>query len=394
MRQTTMVYNNKKILMRAAFIVFILFSVASGVKAQNNATDKYTLLEPLPCIPTQSTPCTSATITQVSLSDYFQYAFNLMIALAAAASVFMIVWGGFQYVTTDSWFDRKRGKERLKNSIYGLLMVICAYLVLKTVNPKFVELPTSIPAIKVSPLIMKQQTDFFTQLENDANQYKINQVQSTQRRTEAKALDVQLADEITSLNKQLADAITNGTQDQIETIKKEIDKKEDLFKQNRSQIFVESANLRINAALSSLTVDAKGSLIGNNINIVDPNGAQTLGAENLKVIGQITRNIYDTGAQSIKQLGDLQNSKTPEYAQTVLNTMDDALLKAATIYIETYKANPPKTSQAGNASILAMIDYKNSFTLTNPQKQAEKEQLLINLCKSYISKQVDNNLCK
>ncbi len=142
-------------------VKFILFSLISlsGILAlsQNiafadNSNQTYTLLEPLPCIPGGQVTCTTpgATQTTLNMGTFFQYAFNLLIALAAVAAVFMIVWGGFLYVTTSSSQSKSDGLKYFKNAIYGLLMIFGAYLILHTVNPTLTAFPTSIPAIQAA----------------------------------------------------------------------------------------------------------------------------------------------------------------------------------------------------------------------------------------------------
>ena len=104
----------------------------------------YTLLEPLPCVG-NTVNCTQGQLQpSVDLNQYVQYAFNLMIALAAVAAVVMIVWGGFLYMGSDSWNKKKDGGDIARNAIYGLLLVLCTFIILKTVNPKLVQIPATL----------------------------------------------------------------------------------------------------------------------------------------------------------------------------------------------------------------------------------------------------------
>ena len=116
----------------------------------SNTPASYTLLEPLPCIPNASgTNCTAGTMIQkVDFQTYIQYLFDLTIAVAAFAAVFMIIWGGFQYMSTDAWEAKSEGISKLKNAVLGLLLILCSYLILKTVDPRLVNIPTTL----VTPL--------------------------------------------------------------------------------------------------------------------------------------------------------------------------------------------------------------------------------------------------
>ncbi|MEK7501559.1 MAG: pilin [Patescibacteria group bacterium] len=173
---------NRQVLVILVFVIllFSLLSISGAIphtQAQGNAGKTYTLLEPLPCIPTPGSNqvCDNGQVKNIDLGSFFSYAFNLLIALSAVAAVFMMVYGGFLYMTTDSWQQSKAGLEKFKNAIYGLLMVLAAFLILKTVNPKLVAIPASITIPKdVQDKInkMKQSpTALFDQLNKEAAQF-------------------------------------------------------------------------------------------------------------------------------------------------------------------------------------------------------------------------------
>ncbi|MCL5782246.1 MAG: pilin, partial [Patescibacteria group bacterium] len=108
---------------------------------------------------------------KINLDDFFQYAFNLLIALSAVAAVFMMTWGGFEYVTTDSWQGKENGKTKFNNAIIGLLMVLSAFLILKTVNPKLVEIPASIPKVKIPSSMAESSSSILGRLVADAGRF-------------------------------------------------------------------------------------------------------------------------------------------------------------------------------------------------------------------------------
>ncbi len=157
---------------------------------------KYTLLEPLPCIKTEGLNCAPGTqIKEVNFKEYTLYAFNLLIALAAVSAVFMIVWGGFQYMTTDSWQGKSEGISKAKNAILGLVLVLCSFLILKTIDPRLVEISdTLVPPLKLD-YNKKAIGELFDSLEKQGNslsQYDKNRAagktQRDQIRHDAEAL--------------------------------------------------------------------------------------------------------------------------------------------------------------------------------------------------------------
>ncbi len=130
----------KKIIVSVALFVIITSGGILGAHAA--ISDNYTPLAPLPNI-----SGTSLTIAKsVSFKDYVQYIFNLLIALGAVAAVFEITWGGFEYMTSDAVQGKTEGLKRIQNAIYGLLLVLSSYLILKTIDPRFVNIPASLVA--------------------------------------------------------------------------------------------------------------------------------------------------------------------------------------------------------------------------------------------------------
>jgi hypothetical protein len=65
---------------------------------------------------------------------------GLSVAVAAVLAVIMIAVGGFKYMTTDSMFAMGSAKEQITNAIVGLLIVLAAILVLRTINPCLVSM--------------------------------------------------------------------------------------------------------------------------------------------------------------------------------------------------------------------------------------------------------------
>ncbi|MDE1941220.1 MAG: hypothetical protein KGI66_03825, partial [Patescibacteria group bacterium] len=108
----------------------------------------YTLLAPIPCIPSPDKkqldsagnmvtipgvkcPGNGTTIQNqdsVTFSDYLQEAINLMIALASVAAVFMIVWGGFEYMASAIPGVKTDGLKKVQNALVGLVLILASYL--------------------------------------------------------------------------------------------------------------------------------------------------------------------------------------------------------------------------------------------------------------------------
>jgi hypothetical protein len=66
--------------------------------------------------------------TLVNLTYYIIY---LLYGISGLIAFGNIVFGGFEYMTGNS----KKGGERIKNAIIGLVLVLASYIILQTISP-------------------------------------------------------------------------------------------------------------------------------------------------------------------------------------------------------------------------------------------------------------------
>jgi hypothetical protein len=138
---------NKKIIFNKTMAVLILAIIilptiaAITAKAQTQ-DNSYTVLAPLPGIGQNTNNTTT-------LQDYIPAVFNLLIGLSAVAAVVNIVIGGFVYMSANAIMGKASGKDRIMNSIYALVLVISAWLILYTINPNLLKLNLNIDSVEV-----------------------------------------------------------------------------------------------------------------------------------------------------------------------------------------------------------------------------------------------------
>ena len=143
---------NKKILRLITIVSFVVivfcgaFANTPTASAQEGRTE-YTLLEPLPCIPNAQQTCEGGLVKKVSINTYISYIFKFSIALAAFLAVLMIIIGGFQYVTSDIPGAKGDARQRIENAIYGLILIFASYLILYTIDPRLVQVKTTIDPV-------------------------------------------------------------------------------------------------------------------------------------------------------------------------------------------------------------------------------------------------------
>lgn len=155
---------------KSVIFLVTMFTILVGVSSVFAFTvpETYTPLAPLPDVTSEGL----SLATKVSFSSYVKYAFNLLIAAGAVAAVFMITWGGFEYMTTDAVNGKTEGLNKIQNAIYGLLMILSSYLILRTIDPRFVNIsPTLVEPLQINA--NKAGLNWLENLQKQINDYNV-----------------------------------------------------------------------------------------------------------------------------------------------------------------------------------------------------------------------------
>lgn len=76
-----------------------------------------------------------------STEGVFNQLFSLSIRIGAMLAVFMFIWGGLHFITArDNPTSITKGREKMKNAVFGLLMLLSTFVVLNTINPQLLDL--------------------------------------------------------------------------------------------------------------------------------------------------------------------------------------------------------------------------------------------------------------
>jgi len=86
---------------------------------------------------------------KADLQSYIPGIFNLIIGLAAVIAVTKIIFGGFQYITTDAIAGKSEGKKQIQSAVYGLIMIIASWLILYTINPRLLTFDLNVGTVNV-----------------------------------------------------------------------------------------------------------------------------------------------------------------------------------------------------------------------------------------------------
>ena len=285
---------------------FVLAAASTtGTVGSGSAT--YKLLEPLPCVPSATVKCTAGQLmTDVNLNQYIQYAFNLLIALSAVAAVVMIVAGGFEYMTSVSMGGKANGLDRARNAVYGLLMVLCTYIILKTVNPQLVNIPTTlVPAVKNAG--STSPTDLLNQINAEANAYNEQAQASVDQARAAKENVANLQKNQADLELQREDLLSKGfTADdpEVQDIEAQI-------QDNQNKIASSTAAISVNNQMGINTLKVSQF-------IQDANGAaSTPTIEQIQAMEQTAKNNLASSTNS--RINELQQIGAVDQIQPLQN---------------------------------------------------------------------------
>jgi len=127
----------KNILMKIApvFIVTLIGSVILGVSTYAAG---YIPLE----------PSVSGNEVSGNMGEYLNRIYKLGIAITGILAVLFIVIGGFQYMLSESVFDKGAGRDKITAALGGLILALASWMILNTINPDLIKFNLKLPDIK------------------------------------------------------------------------------------------------------------------------------------------------------------------------------------------------------------------------------------------------------
>lgn len=286
------------------------------VPLATKAQDKYKLLEPLPCI--EGTPgCVTENglrvVKEMPFEDYLGYVFKFAIAISAFLAVIMIIYGGFEIMLSEAIPAKLAGKERIYNALIGLLMVLSSYLILRTIDPRLVEINTTIPKIETAKLIAQMES-FNKELASDIARFSLEAQQNIENLQNSNEQKLARISEIETKDGER----TNEESVELERLKQEIAQNNNLI---QSSVAKQSGSIDYERAVNIMTLkDPTESDLGNLKQYYNPE------AEQVRNIPDKNGNLpIDTPNAIQNQYNDKINKvrKTdPQQAQMLANQRD------------------------------------------------------------------------
>jgi hypothetical protein len=130
-------------------------AIAGGTEPA--AQRPFTPIPPNPAVPIPGVRFTPATeeggiISVPYLAQYISGIYRLSVGLGAILAAIMIVYGGFRYMLSASAPGVSDGKTIIQDAFIGLVVLLSSFLILKTINPKLVEMnPVRVQHVQAIP---------------------------------------------------------------------------------------------------------------------------------------------------------------------------------------------------------------------------------------------------
>ncbi len=77
---------------------------------------------------------------KADFANYIKGLYEIVISLASVIAVLMIVYGGILYMSSDAYSNKTEGKEIIQRTLWGIALIIGAWLILFSINSKATDL--------------------------------------------------------------------------------------------------------------------------------------------------------------------------------------------------------------------------------------------------------------
>jgi hypothetical protein len=349
----------------------------------------YTVLAPLPCIEGGGITCTTggngAVQPTVNFKTYVQYTINLLIGLSAVVAVVMIVWGGAEYMFNASFYGKKMGLEKVTHAIYGLVLVLTSYIILRTIDPRLVEIPnTIVPTIVMREVLMEDASALLmNKVADDESRTRVRGIEIGKEIEAARAEVLEHKQTLAVIDEELStvDKSTPEGKLRSETLETQQKKTAEALRSAEVERAIASAKQSFNGQISSTLGDLSG----------DATSGETVQSK-IKFLRTNIDNIEKLRLEKIKQLQNLGEidmspiNNEAKYAKTAVN-----------IYILELMATTATIKYTSSGSGMGGAGYKTSYVISTPDgkdREFNSKSDIVNYLQSEITQIefIKNNL--
>jgi len=112
------------------FFIYFLLLVPLVAWTPLALADDFVALSGIPAIESNAT----------NLPALFNSLLAFTIGAAALLAVLMLAIGGIEYMGSDVWSSKQEGKDRMKDAVFGLILILASWLILSILNPNLLEI--------------------------------------------------------------------------------------------------------------------------------------------------------------------------------------------------------------------------------------------------------------
>lgn len=94
-----------------------------------------------------------------TLAGYLNALFRLAIGIGALIAVIKVIWGGIQYMSSDSFFTKAQGIKDVQNALLGLLIILSTVVVIRLINPDILNLNVLQGLEPIQPVVIDRSGD-------------------------------------------------------------------------------------------------------------------------------------------------------------------------------------------------------------------------------------------
>lgn len=143
--------NNKRKIIFSLAIVFLLSTCYLLLTTSVKAAEPLKLQVQFPCSPIAGGTCTTDAETAQSPAAYIARFYQFALMISGALAFAMIIFGAIQYiVSAGNATQQNDARDRIFQALWGVALLLGAWLILYTIDPKLVSLTD--PELKIVPV--------------------------------------------------------------------------------------------------------------------------------------------------------------------------------------------------------------------------------------------------
>jgi hypothetical protein len=83
---------------------------------------------------------------ETRIEPFLTNIFTFLIGIAAVLAIIQITLGGVQYMTSNAVGSIEDAKDKIRQAIIGLLLILGTYIILQQINPALVNINLTVPS--------------------------------------------------------------------------------------------------------------------------------------------------------------------------------------------------------------------------------------------------------